>query len=53
MTLCRNASDFVPLPMIPLIELAVDHATSRADSSRRNWMKVDGARKSPLGLACL
>lgn len=42
MTLCRNASDFIPLTMIPLTELAVGHATGRADLSRRNQMKADG-----------
>ena len=42
MTLFRNASDFIPLTMIPLTELAVGTATGRADLSRRNQMKADG-----------
>ena len=45
MTLCRNDSDFIPLPMIPLTELAVGSATGRADLARRNQMKVVGAGK--------
>ena len=40
MTLCRNASDFIPLTMIPLTELAVGNATGRTDGSRRNQMSA-------------
>ena len=46
MTLFRNASDFIPLTMIPLIELAVGNANGRADLARRNQMKPDGAGKT-------
>jgi hypothetical protein len=53
MSLFRNASDFVPLIMIPRTELAVGNTTGRADLARRNLMKVDGAGKSPSGLTCL
>jgi len=49
MTRFRNASDFIPLPMIPLTELAVGNATGRADLSRRNLMKADGAGKARQG----
>ena len=47
MTLYRNASDFIPLTMIPLTELAVFNATGHADLARRNQMKAEGAGKSP------
>ena len=50
MTLFRNASDFIPLTMIPLTDLVVGNATGRADLSRRNLMKAEGAGKSPSGL---
>ena len=33
---------FIPLPMIPLIEMAVGNASGRADLARRNQMKMDG-----------
>ena len=46
MTLFRNASDFIPLPMIPLTGLAVGTATGRADLARRNQVRVDGAGKN-------
>ena len=46
MTLFRNASDFIPLPMIPLTEMAVGTATGRADLARRNQMKADGAGRT-------
>ena len=49
--LCRNASVFIPLPMIPLTELAVGNASGRADLARRNQMKVDGTGKTG-GLIC-
>ena len=45
MTLYRNASDFIPLPMIPLTELAGGNATGREDLARRNLMKAEGAGK--------
>jgi hypothetical protein len=35
MTLCRNASDFIPLTIIPLIELAVGNVTGRAEIRTR------------------
>ena len=41
-TLFRNASDFIPLPMIPLTELVVGNASGRADFARRCQMKADG-----------
>ena len=41
-----NASVFIPLTMIPRTELAVGNATGRADLSRWNQMKVDGAAKA-------
>jgi hypothetical protein len=34
MSLFRNASDFIPLPMISLTELAGGNASGRADLSR-------------------
>ena len=43
MSLYRNASDFIPLTMIPLTELAVGYATGRANLSRRNQVEVEGA----------
>lgn len=53
MTLFRSASDFIPLPMIPLPELAVGNANDRAASSRRNLMKAGVEGESPSGLTCL
>lgn len=53
MTLFRNASDFIPLTMIPRTELAVGNVTGRADLARRNQMMVNGTGKSPSGLTCL
>jgi len=52
MTLFRNASDFIPLTMIPRTELAVGNATGRADLSRRIQTKVEGAGKTGL-LLCV
>jgi hypothetical protein len=46
MTLFSNASDFIPLTMIPLTELAVGNASGRADLVRRKQMKADGAGKT-------
>lgn len=53
MTLYRHASDFIPLPMIPLTVLAVGNATGRADLARRNQMKLDGAGKTGKRFASL
>ncbi len=36
MTLCWNASGFIPLTMIPLTELAVGNTNGRADLARWN-----------------
>ena len=53
MTLFRNASDFIPLTMIPLTELAVGNAAGHADLSRRNQMKADDAGKTGKRFASL
>ena len=61
MTLYRNASDFIPLTIISLTDLAVFNATGLAeirlvalesDLSRRNQMKAEGARKTGV-LLCV
>ena len=44
----RNASDFIPLPMIPLTELAAGNATGRADLVRRNQMRARWRREKPV-----
>ena len=53
MTLHTNASDFIPLTMIPLTELAVGNVPGCAELFHQNSMKADGAKKSPSGLTCL
>ena len=40
-----NASDFIPLTLIPLTELAVGNATGRADLARRNQRMAEGQGK--------
>jgi hypothetical protein len=41
MTLCRNASDIIPLTMNSLNDLVIGNATGRTDFARRNLMNAD------------